>query len=33
MKGVAVGNPKQRKEIIETWLEALSLSNFRNYKA
>lgn len=33
MKGIAVGNPKERKNIIDTWLEALSLTNFRNYKA
>jgi len=33
MKGVAVGDTKRRKEIIDVWLEALSLTNFRNYKA
>ena len=33
MKGLAVGDKIQRKYIIDTWLEALSLTNFRNYKA
>ena len=33
MKGVAVGDEDLRKDIIDTWLEALSLTNFRKYKA
>jgi len=33
MKGIAVGKKEERKEIIDTWLEALSLTNFRTYKA
>ena len=33
LKGISIGAEEERKYIIDTWLEAFSLINFKDYKA